>query len=543
MKYACTTAVLVLLSLTQGAAAQAVPAPAAPNAVLGVPARKTPVIAPTIQEQLALPEAAMPASEVRGVRIIGAQSVPATQIAAAFMALKGKPATAAALQQALGTVEADYAAAGFALGRAYIPAQQMRDGILTVRVLEGYIGAVVIKTDTPRIKDTAARYAQKLLALRPLRSRDMERYLRLIAEIPGVTASAKLTDMNLESGAAALELTIEYHPFTASLAVDTRSNIRGLPLQPYLTLKANNLIGEADQFSLTGLISPNPRDAYFLQAAASAAIGSEGWRLNTATSVALARVDVAPVNADLSSTQLRSEIGASYPLVKTTDEQMGLSMGSYFSQLRYELRRVNIARDRAAAGYVEFSDALQISPSWSGSVVARATAGFALPYDPAQPGSRANATRDFARLSVGGALDYAPDPNWSVLMRADGQAATGSLMAAEEVSYGADRFGRGYDSGVVSGDRGLGVSLQPQYRFTPMPDWDMSVHLFGDYAKVFNTRGDFQPDAALASAGAGLGVSHDGYGVTLDVAQPLRQIPGYNMRLAPRVFGTLSVKL
>ncbi len=204
------------------------------------------------------------------------------------------------------------------------------------------------------------------------------------------------------------------------------------------------------------------------------------------------RANILPTTLDFSSTQLRSELAASYPLIKTVDRQMTVTGGTYFSRLRYDLNHTGLAGDRAIAGFAELSDTRQYSPAWSGSYTVRASFGGALPYSPPMPQSRANATTDFAKLDIGAALGYAIDENFNLLMRADAQAASGSLMAAEEVSYGGDRFGRGYDTGMVSGDHGLGVSLQPQYRFAPLANWEATAYLFGDFARVFNTRGDFQ---------------------------------------------------
>ena len=116
-------------------------------------------------------------------------------------------------------------------------------------------------------------------------------------------------------------------------------------------------------------------------------------------------------------------------------------------------------------------------------------------------------------------------------------------MAGEEDVYGGERFGRGYQGGMLSGDEGLGLSLQPQYRFSLMPDWDAAAYLFGDYAHVVNTRGDGQGNAGLASAGIGFTVMRGGYVAGLGIAEPLKRVPGYAYRLTPRLFGTLRARL
>jgi hemolysin activation/secretion protein len=272
-------------------------------------------------------------------------------------------------------------------------------------------------------------------------------------------------------------------------------------------------------------------------------IGSDGMRLTSTTSVARARANVQPRTLNLSSTQLRSELKLSYPVVKSAMEQLTASGGFYFSQLRYDLNHLHLAKDRAFSTFGEISEVKQLSDKWSGSLYGRVTAGFELPYGGGVPRSRVNAARDFGKLNLSTATAYSVTPSFSLLLRADGQAATGSLMAAEEISYGGERFGRGYDSATISGDHGIALSLQPQYSLSFIPGWRSSIFAGGDYARVFNSRGDLQRDATLLSLGGGIGVSHDGYSVSVGVGQPMKKVPFYAQRLRPRFFISLQAKI
>jgi hemolysin activation/secretion protein len=541
MVEACMQKILypvLFLLLMAGASAQSLPA--APGAIL-TPPQPANAPPPPVAEKLALPPTSHSAVLVRVFSIRGGRALPSREIGRIFAPLAGHRLSTAQLNGALDAVDRFYADAGFALGRAYIPAQKIEHGVLTVQILEGYVGAVVVRTRSARVKNTLARYADAILASRPLRSAVLARQLRLMAEIPGVRLTARLTRMNLQTGAAALVLDVQYRSVTASMALDSRGDVRGLPLQPYLTLQANDLLGAGDQFSLTSLLSPVPKDAYFLQLGASTLIGNDGWRAGANGFLAKARADGVPPGIDLSSVQMRGELQVSDPFIRAEDRQLTLTGGSYFSGTIYDLNHLRIAQDRYLAAYAQLTDVRTFSPQIQASLDLRATSGFA--FSTALPHSRANSTRDFARLGLGAAVSYAPTAHFSILLRADGQLASGSLMAGEEAVYGGERFGRGYQSGMLSGDEGLGLSLQPQYRFALIPDWDAAAYLFSDYAHVANTKGDGQGNATLASAGIGFTVTHDGYIAGLGIAEPLKRVPGYAYRLTPRLFGTLQARL
>jgi hemolysin activation/secretion protein len=529
-----------LCFLLFGAAASAQSLPTAPGTIL-TPPQAGGVTPPSVAEKLALPHTAHDAVLVRVFSIRGGRALPSREINRIFAPLAGHRLSTAQLNGALDAVNRFYADAGFSLGRAFIPAQKIEHGILTVQVLEGYVGAVVVRTKSARAKNMLKPYADAILASRPLRSAVLARQLRLMAESPGIRLTARLARMDLRTGAAALVLDVQYHSVTASLTLDSRGDVRGLPIQPYLTLQANDLLGVGDQFSLTGLLSPVPRDAYFLQLGAATMIGDDGWRAAASGFLAKSRAAGVPPDIDLSSVQTRGEMQLSDPFVRSAARQATLTGGGYFSGTIYDFNHLRIAQDRYLAAYAQLTDVRIFSPQFQASLNLRATSGFALASAP--PHSRANSTRNFARLGIGAALSYAPSGPFSILLRADGQLASGSLMAAEEDVYGGERFGRGYQSGALSGDEGLGLSLQPQYAFVLMPDWSAAAYLFSDYAHVSNTKGDRQGNASLASAGLGFSVTHDGYIAGLGIAEPLKRVPGYAYRLTPRLFGTLQAQL
>ena len=99
---------------------------------------------------------------------------------------------------------------------------------------------------------------------------------------------------------------------------------------------------------------------------------------------------------------------------------------------------------------------------------------------------------DFS-VQLAGAAQYSPDP----------------LLASEEFTVGGGLFGRAYDSGEISGDRGAAGSIELRYGGTTNPDdFLKSYQVYGlyDIGKVWNE----DPAVAEASresiASAGLGV-------------------------------------
>ena len=117
------------------------------------------------------------------------------------------PCAAAELRAVLDKVNALYASDGYPLGRAYVPAQIMQGGTLIVRVVEGYVGNVVVQADKDKTKAVVEAIAARLTREKPLTTKTLQRYMLLIQDIPGITVGSQFQSMDPETGATRLKVT------------------------------------------------------------------------------------------------------------------------------------------------------------------------------------------------------------------------------------------------------------------------------------------------------------------------------------------------
>jgi hemolysin activation/secretion protein len=107
-----------------------------------------------------------------------------------------------------------------------------------------------------------------------------------------------------------------------------------------------------------------------------------------------------------------------------------------------------------------------------------------------------------------------------------GQYSPASLIASEEVAFGGLSYGRGFDTSEISGDSGIGLSFQPEYRIDLGHSFSVTPYPLIDYAKVYNRHGDLQKNGELASTGLGTRLTIDNLAsVTLELAKPLNRVP------------------
>jgi hemolysin activation/secretion protein len=107
-----------------------------------------------------------------------------------------------------------------------------------------------------------------------------------------------------------------------------------------------------------------------------------------------------------------------------------------------------------------------------------------------------------------------------------GQYATKGLFAGEEIAFGGNQIGRGYDPGTLTGDAGVGGSAELRYD-RPINQWaidNAQFYAFYDVASVTN-RGAGQLSRSLNSTGFGVRLSLAAdIAFNVEFAQPLEAV-------------------
>jgi hemolysin activation/secretion protein len=160
------------------------------------PAPRAPA-APLVEEPVR-PALAAPASArflVKGFRITRATAFPEAELAALLAQFTGRELSLADLQRAADVLTRHYRDRGYFVARAYVPAQEIRDGIVEITVLEGRIDRISVRpTSDTRLAEGLVESTLRgaLGADGLIREAELERGLLLLNDLPGVEARATL---------------------------------------------------------------------------------------------------------------------------------------------------------------------------------------------------------------------------------------------------------------------------------------------------------------------------------------------------------------
>jgi hemolysin activation/secretion protein len=441
-----------------------------------------------------------------------------------------------------------YRNAGYILTKAIVPPQEINDGVVRLDIMEGFIDKVRVKGRLEGPKKLMNAYRKRLLKSRPLHAKDLERYLLLIDDLPGVFVKSVLTPSENQPGASDLTLILDNKPFTAYAGIDNRGTKFNGPLQIFAGGAENSLLGFYERAGVQGVATSNPEELYYVNGFYEAPVSNEGTTLllSAAFSQSKPRSSLEVFNVEGESYTF--SFSFNHPFIRSRGENLrGLFsythrntetdiLGSLDSEDRLRILKLGMVYDYAdrfrGINLISFniSQGLNI-------------------LDATEPGSlnltRSQGKSDFTKIS--GKLQRLQQlaPSWMLLGSASWQYAFEKLLASEEFGVGGVSFGRAFDPSEITGDQGLALGLELQRAFDVKMKFlrSLQAYAFFDYGSVWNRlvtpTGEKQQDLYSTGVGARFNLTKylSGY---VEVAKPLQRDVAAEGNRDPRVFFSLS---
>jgi hemolysin activation/secretion protein len=441
-----------------------------------------------------------------------------------------------------------YRNAGYILTKAIVPPQEITDGVVRLDIMEGFIDRVRVKGQLKGPKQLMNAYRKRLLRSRPLHAKDLERYLLLIGDLPGVFVKSVLTPSNSQSGASDLTLILDNKPFSAHAGIDNRGTKFNGPLQFFAGASENSQLGFYEKIGIQGVATSNPEELYYFNLFYEAPVSNEGttFRLSGAFSQSKPGSSLEVFNVEGESHTFSFNLN--HPFIRSRGEnlrgQLGYThrntetdiLGSLDSEDRLRILKLGMVYD--------FADRLQGINLISFSI----SQGLNI-LDATEPGSlnltRAQGKSDFTKIA--GKLQRLQQlaPQWMLLGSASWQYAFEKLLASEEFGAGGVSFGRAFDPSDITGDQGLALGLELQRAFDVKMKFlrGLQAYAFFDYGSVWNRvatpTGEKQQELASTGIGARFNLTKHFSGY-VELAKPLNRDVSAEGNKDPRVFFSLS---
>ncbi|MBV9836443.1 MAG: ShlB/FhaC/HecB family hemolysin secretion/activation protein [Alphaproteobacteria bacterium] len=443
--------------------------------------------------------------------------------------LIGKTVTAADIFALAGAIQRKYRDDGYFLATVVVPPQRVTDGRIRLRAYEGSIANVVVEGDVGPVIEQARAYLNKIgRGGQAINLRDIERYLLLTEDIPGIKTKALLRP-GKQPGEAELAIELSRKWWDAFYALDNRGSRFTGPLQSFLLGGVNSFTSMGERVEVMQFTTFSSESNY-VQVNGSFLVGSEGARIRAWVAKGFVHPSGPIAAIGYAGNLTLFGIGGMYPIIRS--RQTNLSVNGQFEYYRSvvdsnvgrlnatDLRILRFGSDGSYrddlngtnTGAIRFSKGLGIL-------------GASQPGDPLM--ARAGSDPGFFKVQaeIARRQHIWADNNLAlgVVGSLSGQLTGDVLPASEKFFLGGDRFGRGYYYGEVSGDRGFAASIELQLNVlvppggvgwsTPSSDLDLGralplqFYAFFDYGRVWNLLASEVPAITARSVGVGVRAS------------------------------------
>ena len=515
-----TLSVLTLALLTS-ATVHAAPLPSQPDAgqvtrELQKPADLAPpkTVAPLRVEGEAAPQGA-PNSAVRfavtSIRVTGSNVFPAAELEALVANLSGAEHSLAELDAGAARITAYYRERGYVVARAYLPAQDIKDGAVVINVLEGVLSQQHVTNKSGLSDAMASRYLADVKPGAVLQSQQVDRALLLLSDAPGVGGARAALQPGASVGTTDLLVELDPGtPYAANLELDNYGNRYTGEYRVGAAVALNNPLGLGDLLSLRAITSGDLMS--YARLAYQVPVGVSGLKVGGAYSDTRYKLGDIFASLQQHGTASSTSLFATYPFVRSQAVNLAGTLTLEDKKLIDRTDTVANANGDKQVQLVTLGlagsrqDAL-----WGGGFnsfdVSLATGNLSMDaatlFDDAKPNS-ANSNGTFTKLAYSLNRQQRVSDQYSVLLALSGQQASKNLNSSEKFSLGGASGVRAYPQGEASGDQGMLLNLEVRRSLSEQ----LQAVVFYDAGLVEINRNAYGAgDNTRAIAGAGLGLN------------------------------------
>ena len=496
-------------------------------------------VAPTLEKvppQIRVEQAqapAVPASDsarlkVNALHLTGQRLYPEARLLSLTGFVPGQKLSLRQLQTMAAQIADFYHQKGYFVAQAYLPAQEIKNGAVTIAIIEGQYGAITMRNQS-RLSDRLANGAvDDLHSGDAIHASALERDLLLLSDTPGVDVRSTLVP---GASVGAADLIVDVTPgqqVTGSIDADNGGNRYTGQYRLGGTLNINNLAGQGDVATLRALSSFDGLDyaraAYqmqFGQATAGVAYSRLDYKLGREFSELHGNG-----TADIAS------VYGSYPLLRSRRSNLYVQMGVDYKTFDDRIDLVSSHVERNVAVLMTTLRGDHRDDFGGGGLTAGSLTWSTGNLDietrevRSADGLTARSNGHYDKLGFSAMRLQRVTDAFSLYGAVNGQVASKNLDISEKMYLGGIDGVRAYPQGEAFGDEGYLATVEARYLLPPFSGMgQVQLISFVDTGTVTLSENRWDDsDRTRTLSGAGVGVNwfdFNNYSVKTYYAQKL----------------------
>jgi hemolysin activation/secretion protein len=476
------------------------PMPNAPKAVAPLRSEEAVAAQPAAADDIKI--------TVKAIRITGNSLFATAELEALVANLLGGEHTFAELDAGAARISAYYRERGYVVARAYLPAQDIKDGIVAINVMEGIIGQLNINNQS-RVSDKAANsHLSKVQSGVALQGKRVDRAILLLNDTAGVGGARASLQPGASVGTS--DLLIELDPskaYSGSIEADNYGNRYTGENRLGAALALNSPLKIGDQLTLRALGSNGGMS--YTRLAYQLPIGGDGLKLGAAYSDTRYKLIQEFASLQAHGTATSSSLYATYPVVRSQFTNLSTTL-TYESKKLADYTDVPVSTvdkqvQLANLGLAGNNQDMLMGGGMSSFDLSLVTGKLGMDATSlATDATTANSDGSFTKLDYNlSRLQHLSDKN-TLSVALSGQQANKNLNSSEKFSLGGATGVRAYPQGEGSGDQGWMANVEVRRALRD----NLQGVVFYDAGAVITNRNAYAATVNNRDiAGAGLGVN------------------------------------
>lgn len=401
---------------------------------------------------------------------------------------------------------------GYILSRAILPPQHVKNGIVHVQVIEGYIGDVTVTGNPNGARCIVQAYGNKIKICRPLALKRMEKYLLIANELPGTEVKAVLAASKSQVGAADLTLVTQNKSFYSYVSYDDYGTRYIGPQQMTANVTATSWVASGDATSFTLSKTPKGGELTYVDVNHTQPVTAEGttWLLGGTRTETMPLFVLRPLK--ISGLTVNYYTTVNYPMIRARTENLTLRTGFNYLDSNVVAFTSQLYTDHIRSfdvgGTYNFVD------SYYGANLINADLRQGLPIlgytsntNPqtaltSRPGGRG----DYTKITMSASRLQAVKGPFSLYGIFQGQWAFNPVLASEQFTFGGSQLGRGYDVAELIGDKGIAGGLELRYDLAiGKMLQNLQLYVFYDAGMIWNFKFIGGTPTKLSGTSTGIG--------------------------------------
>lgn len=425
----------------------------------------------------------------------------------------GKELSYSQIDEAVNKITDAYRKKGYFVARAYLPVQEIQEGILTIGIIEGNYGEVRIHNNTPVNTDVVQCYVDAIDKNRSIQINDTERAVLLIEDVPRIHVTSARLSAGSAIGSSDLDIDLEEDSIVDGYAMADNYGSRYTGYNRFsFGANLNSVWYQGEKISFGGMVS----EAKGLESGHvdfEKALGGSGLKGRVSAFRIMYTLGEEYTNLDAHGSVSGVSVGASYPLIKSR-------LQSLVMDVEYKDQNLEDKIDATNDGIKKSNKVLSVGLNWSkedmmGGMDGKTTASLVwtsgkISFDDSvaalNDAAGAHVQGDFNKINLDATRLFHISNNVNLNTFFRGQHVVGkkNLDGSEEMSIGGANGIRFFSPSEQNGDSGYVYGAELFYTLPSVAEVRSMVSVFADNGRAWQSvplSSDIQ--RSLSDAGIG----------------------------------------